>query len=346
MRPNCAAAPTLPWRSASRTASSFRASSNERYGDHPPSSSINSIGTSAAYFPSCTNSTVFRFMVCASRPPSRHGYSFLGRKALFGEHIRRFVESWKSQAGHAYGASSLPRWNANHRRGRIPAIRLMRPRHSGSLSSSRAACHAPFQVGGRIMSRIAVAATFIGYFFAALAFAAFMQAEKPFPSLSTVTIAEAIGAAASIYVISAILPMIIWALFRFRSMDARGPMILWGCLGIVVCYFNYLGARSSQEGKLVEWSNGLLAQGNRAEFIASAAKSCVETQSKIALARHDRLTIQQIDAYCRCYGDKMFESMTPEELRYWASTGGPAPFSQEKANQAGAMCVAAARQAQ
>ena len=141
------------------------------------------------------------------------------------------------------------------------------------------------------MSRAAVTATFIGYFLAALAFSAFVQAQRPFPSLSVITISEATGKnALAVYATPAILPIIIWAIFRFRSVDARGPMILWGCLGIAVCYLNYRGTRHFQEDELVEWSTGALGN-NRAAFVTNAAKTCVETQSKMALARHDRLTI-------------------------------------------------------
>jgi hypothetical protein len=66
-RPYFDASTMSPLRNASRTASSFLASSSERYGDHPPSSSMSSTDTSAAYLPSRTNSTFVRVMAsCVS----------------------------------------------------------------------------------------------------------------------------------------------------------------------------------------------------------------------------------------------------------------------------------------
>src|SRR5688572_33375930 len=55
-----------PRRSASRTASSLRASSRERYGDQPFSPSITSTSTSAAYWPSRTSFVCRRLLIASS----------------------------------------------------------------------------------------------------------------------------------------------------------------------------------------------------------------------------------------------------------------------------------------
>src|SRR5581483_8899588 len=61
-RPYLAASAVSPRFNASRTVSSLRTSPGDKYGDHAVSSSMSSIGTSAAYFPSWMSLMLFRVM--------------------------------------------------------------------------------------------------------------------------------------------------------------------------------------------------------------------------------------------------------------------------------------------
>ena len=189
------------------------------------------------------------------------------------------------------------------------------------------------------MSRIAVVSVLIAYLIAALAFGVFMEMQKPFPSLPAVTVGTIGGTAIAAYVISAILPLIIWAFYRFRLQSARGPMVLWACLGIVSFYLMYVGTQSSQEREIER----NFSSADRTQSALTMKKSCVESQTKTAISRNDNINIQQINAYCGCYAASLSQIITSEETVYVAKNGTAPPSLQQKINQAFAGCSAAAR---
>jgi hypothetical protein len=89
------------------------------------------------------------------------------------------------------------------------------------------------------MSRKSVALMMLGYFVAAFAFAVFTEFQKfanfnfDDPSFATMFVAEAFGGAAALYVISGIVPMIVWGFSRFRSQNAGAPLFIWAILLVI-----------------------------------------------------------------------------------------------------------------
>jgi hypothetical protein len=90
------------------------------------------------------------------------------------------------------------------------------------------------------MSRKSVALVMLGYFVAAFAFGAFTEFQKfasfnfRNPIFVTIFVSEAFGGAAALYVISGIIPMIVWGFSRFRSQNAGVPLVIWAILLVLV----------------------------------------------------------------------------------------------------------------
>jgi hypothetical protein len=84
------------------------------------------------------------------------------------------------------------------------------------------------------MSRKAVVWTLAGYFAVALTLACFIEVNKPFASLNTRTVGSAVGGALGLFVISGLVPLIIWAAQRFRARKASFPLFLWAALGLII----------------------------------------------------------------------------------------------------------------
>jgi hypothetical protein len=97
------------------------------------------------------------------------------------------------------------------------------------------------------MSKIAIVKCFLFYFLIAFAFGLY-EATRQFTAFNfgdkvyvTIFIGAAIGRAASIYLISGIIPMIAWAILRFRSQSAGWPLFAWAVLGIAMIGLNLFG---------------------------------------------------------------------------------------------------------
>ena len=88
-------------------------------------------------------------------------------------------------------------------------------------------------VKGLGMSRKTAALVIFIYFVLVLAIAAFLQFQalsSPFDPEDELFYWRTIGAAASLFILSGIIPVIVWAFRRFRAQKASLPLILWAAL--------------------------------------------------------------------------------------------------------------------
>ncbi|MFY9602719.1 MAG: hypothetical protein WBX05_23255 [Pseudolabrys sp.] len=89
------------------------------------------------------------------------------------------------------------------------------------------------------MSRKSVALVMLGYFVAAFAFAAFTEFQKfatfdfGNPIFATTFVSKAFGGGAALYIVSGIIPMIVWGLSRFRPQKAGAPLVIWAILLVI-----------------------------------------------------------------------------------------------------------------
>jgi hypothetical protein len=190
------------------------------------------------------------------------------------------------------------------------------------------------------MSRPAVAITLVSYLLIAVAFAAFMESNNPTPSIFlTGRIARVVGFALTFYALAGALPLLIWAIFRFKAARAQGPIVLWGVIGAILLYLNYLGETASRKRQIEAElpSTGLSAQG-RADFIKNATLGCMRQQTASALNKEAGITAHQIDSFCICSAESLLDLTTIEELRYFAQNGSAPSGFEMKAQQAAAKC--------
>jgi hypothetical protein len=196
------------------------------------------------------------------------------------------------------------------------------------------------------MSRSAIAIAFVAYFAAALAFAALMETSNPAPSIfMTARIAGTMGGALAEFVLAGILPLLVWAIFRFKPDRARGPMVLWGLLGAVLLYLTYSGETASRKEQiLTAFPTSSLSVQGQADFVKHAARACIRRQTDSALNKEVGITGNQIDAYCRCYAESLLILTTTNELRYFAQNGSAPSGYETKVQQAADKCFGVIKQ--
>ena len=80
------------------------------------------------------------------------------------------------------------------------------------------------------------------YFLVAYAFELYLLLRPPSAILGVETILGAIGGGAVYFIISGIIPTIVWAFSKFRPAQVGLPLILWAALGILVGLLAWLGS--------------------------------------------------------------------------------------------------------
>lgn len=196
------------------------------------------------------------------------------------------------------------------------------------------------------MSRKAVALVILLYFVAALAFGTFLELKKPFASFNLsdpVFVGRAIGSAGAVFILSGIIPLIVWAFGRFRAQKAGGPFVLWAILGVVMATLSSVGFNFDLQQKINTELNKFEITGkDRDAFIRDAKIGCVDTQRQSILNRQIGITDRQIDVYCTCFASGLVNLVTREELRYLVVNNKQAPSLEEKAARYAPTCRRAA----
>ena len=117
-------------------------------------------------------------------------------------------------------------------------------------------------------------------------------------STLTARITEIIAAAATALVISGIVPLAVWAFFRFNAKRAVGPLILWASLAVVFCYFMYVGSSA----EFHQSPEAITTTAGRADFIRGIVDSCAERRRG---NRQMPTPFMETEFYCRCFGEKL-----------------------------------------
>src|SRR5437867_1805433 len=121
------------------------------------------------------------------------------------------------------------------------------------------------------MSRTAIFLVLVGYFAASILAGLFIEMWKPFTKLGIMTIATAFGAGTALFVMSGIIPLIVWAFGRFQKHKAAGPLYAWAIIGIIIGAFSFKGTMFDQELRVDTWTQQLNLTGkDRADFVRHA----------------------------------------------------------------------------
>jgi hypothetical protein len=145
------------------------------------------------------------------------------------------------------------------------------------LETGRPPLHTAISCGksGRKMSRSTIANVLVGYFVVAFALAVFLEWGEPTPYVdlaarSGVVIGHTLGW----YALAGILPLLIWAVFRFRAEKARGPIGLWGIIGAVLIFLSCYGEMASRKERIAAAfpMTGLSAQARATPIVNATPK--------------------------------------------------------------------------
>jgi hypothetical protein len=117
-------------------------------------------------------------------------------------------------------------------------------------------------------------------------------------------------AAAVIFALTAVIPLVIWACLRFEVRRSVVPLMIWGGLVIVASGAGIVAsnARPILTGLMEQPS---VKKGFRESFIPSAKKSCVASAQA---NRSTTVSDGQIDRYCDCSAEGMADDLTADEF--------------------------------
>jgi hypothetical protein len=181
------------------------------------------------------------------------------------------------------------------------------------------------------MSRKTILLLAVLYFLAAVAFSVFHVVTNPFLSeLNSAAIGKAVGGAILLYGGAGLLPVLGWALYRFRPLYAVWPMLSWAFLGIVLAYFFEIGVRLERDVQISMLARNLT--------LSDAKLSCLDSQHASKFRSEIGITEREVSVYCGCVSEATAASVTADELTYIATNGKAPQPVQERAAQLGQTC--------
>jgi hypothetical protein len=164
-----------------------------------------------------------------------------------------------------------------------------------------------------------IALILVGYFTAAIAFGLMEHSLEPFPVWNSITISRAVGTALGLFILSGLLPLIGWAIGRFRTRKATPVLIAWAVFGLL---FGALMFTENQRSVETKWSEQAtrLASGKARDDIVNG---CVDTQRSAPINQQFDVTEAQIKDYCGCVADGMSNQLSSNEFKGFIQTGKP-----------------------
>jgi hypothetical protein len=181
------------------------------------------------------------------------------------------------------------------------------------------------------MSRKSIGTLLGIYFLFALAFALFRVFSNPFfARLDAPTVGEAIGGALLLFLGAGLLPLLGWALYRFRLQYAWRMLVSWAFIGIASAYFFEVGARLERDVQVTMLSKHLILSGSKL--------SCLDSEHANKFRSQVGITEREISLYCGCVSEALAASITSDELTYIATNGQTPQAVQERAAEMGRPC--------
>jgi hypothetical protein len=181
------------------------------------------------------------------------------------------------------------------------------------------------------MSRKSIGILLGIYFLLALAFALFRVFSNPFfARLDLPTLVEAIGGALLLFLGAGLLPLLGWALYRFRPKYAWRMLVSWAFIGIATAYFFEVGARLERDVQVTILSKNLILSGSKL--------SCLDSEHANKFRTQVGITEREIFLYCGCVSEALAASITSDELTYIATNGQTPQAVQERAAEMGRPC--------
>jgi hypothetical protein len=183
------------------------------------------------------------------------------------------------------------------------------------------------------MSRRAIWILIGVYFSAELAFQLWLSLSSPFAKINIEKVAEALGGAITALALASVLPMLMWACFRFRAGRATTPMALWATLLFVLGYATYHGKQINLEVEL-EKLKANITEPQRADMAKAMLDGCVRDAKK-----PPGVSNGQIVSYCSCITSSVVKLITGDEIAYAAKHGKYPQSMMQKMGNAMPYCI-------
>ena len=181
------------------------------------------------------------------------------------------------------------------------------------------------------LSRKSIGILFGIYFLAALAFTLFRVFSNPFfARLDGPTFGEAIGGALLLFLGAGLLPLLRWALDRFRPQYAWRTLASWAFIGIATAFFIEVGARLERDVQVTILSKNLI--------LSDSKLSCLDSEHASKFRTEIGITERQISLYCGCVSEALAASTTSDELTDTATNGQVPKAVQDRAAAMGRPC--------
>jgi hypothetical protein len=168
----------------------------------------------------------------------------------------------------------------------------------------------------------------------ALAFSAYLVFRWPLARVNAWNLGQATGGALGIYVMSAVVPLIVWAFRRFAWRSA--PLLAWTVSFIAFCILAAFADAENQQAELRRIEK--MGPKEIAEFKDGALRRCLTEQKESPLNQQAGITIEQINRFCECIAAGAAESITVDEIRSMVSGIRP-PSLREKMDRITLSCA-------
>jgi hypothetical protein len=173
---------------------------------------------------------------------------------------------------------------------------------------------------GALMSGKKIALVIICFCLVATAFGVWSGLSEPFrsPNQAAYFVGEAVGRGIFVFLLSGIIPTIVWAFFRFRTEKALAPLVTWAVLGMIFMLGGEVARRNNRDVQLDEITQ--TSSTAHTDAIRGFKDGCVSSQQRNAPNRTAVMN-QKIEKFCDCYANRLVGMVTSEEMRETAATG-------------------------
>jgi hypothetical protein len=181
------------------------------------------------------------------------------------------------------------------------------------------------------MSQRSIGVLLGAYFLSALAFTLFRVFSNPFfARLDAPTLREVIGGTLLLFLGAGLLPLLRWALHRFRPRFAWQTFASWAFVGIATAFFIEVGARLERDVQVSILSKNLV--------LSDSKLSCLDSEHASRFRTEVGITEREISLYCGCVSEALAASTTSDELTNIATNGQVPQAVQERAAKMGRPC--------